>query len=199
MSESGATPAAAKGASASAQIHAATQKNTEMLTSLGEEISAIKAILQDHSKILQELDSKLDSARLAAPKGSRAKSSGTASKKDSNQTVPPIHIWFRSLWKDAEQDTIGKYCVKANVDAIVKAVEANPKNKGKKDVMLKSAIAGAYYTKHFAKRDSNDYEKAGHQALIKDHEALQKKLEDDGGSDAGDATAGTGDGDEADE
>lgn len=197
MSESGATPAAAKGASASAQIHAATQKNTEMLAALGEELAVVKAILQDHSKILQELDSKLDSARLAAPKGSRAKSSGTAPKKERNHTAPPIHIWFCSLWKDSEQETISKYCVKANVDAVIKAVDADPRHKSKKDGMRKSIIARAYYTKHFAKRESNDYEEAGHKALMADHKAMQKKLADDGESDAGDA--GDADGDDGDE
>jgi len=183
MSDSDAKPASAKGGSATQQIHAATQENGKKLDHLGEELAAVKEMIKDHQKILQELDTKMDSARFAAPKGGRAKGSGTSSKKDSAPAAPPIHIWFRQIWKEDEEGTTGKYCDEDCLEAIKKAIAANPKSKNKKGDMLKSALAGAYYTKHFAKRDSEHYQEEGHNTLKKDHESVQKEMEK--GSDSG--------------
>jgi hypothetical protein len=192
MSESGAQAANPKAATASAQIQAATQKNSEMLMELGASVKAMREILNDHSKILQELDAKMDSARLAAPKSSRAKGSGSSagsSKKNDGPEIPTINVWFRDQWKTNEEETIKKYCVPASVESIKKAIAAHPKLKSKKGDALKISIAGAYFTRYFAKRDSEAYEEKGHKALLADHTAMVEHMKEEG--EAGEAEVET--------
>jgi hypothetical protein len=185
-----ASPAASKGNSgaASSQILAAVQKNDEMLQNMLSRLERQEEMLKDQTKLLQELDTKVDAARLAAPKAGRAKGAGgTSSKKDAVVAVPSINLWFRQIWKEDEEDTIAKYCKAESVERIRENAAKDPRTKSKAEGALKGALAASYYAKHFAKRDGPDFEREGYNALKKDHDALQKQSSE-GAADGADGT-----------
>lgn len=187
---SGPKPAPAKGGSATTQILADLQKALTLIEQMKTGFDNVNDVLNDHTQMLQEMNVKMNSARVAAPKGGRAKGTGGAgSKKEDKKTIPPIHILFRNLWKEDEEGTIEKFCKEDSVEAIRKAAMANPTIKNKKGDNLKSSIAGSYYTRHFAKRTSDAYEAEGHAALKKVHSELQAALDND-------SEGGEGDGDD---
>ena len=136
------------------------------------------------------MDTKLESARLAgsAKGGGRGKGS-TSAKKDAKVSAPPIHIWFRTQWKENEEETISKYCDEDSAEAVKKSVLTNPTTKNKKGDALKTSIAGAYYTKHFSKRGAPTYQEEGHAALKKAHDELKASLEKGEGEADADADA----------
>jgi hypothetical protein len=188
-------PKASGGNSSGAQILSTVQEILELTKNLDTRITTLEDRSKDHTALLESLEKKIDSSRLAATAKSRGGTKGTTKKDDEKKpAVPSINMWFRQLWKSDPEGTIEQYCDADNAAAAEAAVKKNPSHAKKEGDALLSAIAGFYYTKHFAKPASADHEAENRKKLAADHTAMKEALEKGDGDGDGDA-----DGDAADE
>lgn len=160
-------------------MHEQTNKDIEFLK---EKISTYEEKFNEILKIIYELDTKIENAKMSSSttkSSSRAAATTASSKKTPVKTFPGYSIWARSTLVDDENGEFGKYVNSEKFETILEEQRAVPANKNKSDEALKCLSIQKYITTYLSARPKDKSEVELQKKMIEEYEQAKSKFKEE--------------------